>query len=70
MVWIIVVEVLETVVVEVTTGVGLLTGGFTTTPPGPATDVVTDPSSMYTPEKKKSSVVSVCPVTGSSRTPT
>lgn len=45
------------------------TGGSTTTPPGPATEVVIDPFSMYTPEKKKSSVVSALPL-GSSRTPT
>ena len=59
----------EVVVVGTTTEVVELTGGFTT-PPGPATEVVTAPLSMYTPEKKKSSSVSAWPLTGSSRTPT
>jgi len=62
--------VVEILVVVGATVVELLTGGLTTTPPGPATEVVRDPFSMYTPEKKKSSLVSACPVTGSSRTPT
>lgn len=42
---------------------------LTTTPPGPAAEVVSEPLSTYTPLKYKSSVASAWPVTGSSRTP-
>jgi len=38
-------------------------------PAGPATVFVNEPLSMYTPLKKKSSVLSFWPETGNSRTP-
>ena len=48
----------------------VVVGGSTTGAPGPETDVVMLPLSMYTPEKNMSSLLSEYPPRGSSRTPT